>query len=141
MLSLTYENPERESYTGLPEFREGIQALLNDFSAGETDLAIEEKPSPGREGEMGDPLTLLVLIKILGASAAALAAVVRLVKACRDLYIDFQGQRRSDKQRADLFYFSWGGQRLQLPASDREIEAFLSGCLDAPTSKDSEVRT
>lgn len=131
MLKITFNNPEGEAYPRLAEFRTALADRVNNFLEQEKDFTSQEPQLTFKKDGMGEPISIMFIIGLLvqyKAEIVAIAAVVKLIKNLRDLYVSFVSERepkKDDKKANDSFELRVGDKALKLPATDQEIEDFI----------------
>ena len=139
MITVKYDNKSRTLHPGLVKFRERATEIVNDANESRSDIEARIEPLPDpTTNEMGDPLSLLVILKLIGAAVSACTGLISLIIKLRDLYVSFLSKHKySSKKDAkeDRLVLSINGSELVLPATDDEIEEFVNKNLNAVSSK------
>lgn len=129
MIRLIHENPDRITFPGLAEFRHRIESFVESANEPNSPIKVTIEPPESIDGEMGDPLTIILILKLIAAAATSGAALIGLVIKLRDLYVTFlakRPQKSGATERSDKFLLEIKGKTLELPATDDEIIDFVN---------------
>ncbi len=141
MLIIKYNNPDGEAFPNLANFRSSLTNYISDFGQQQKEFKAREPKLTFKPDGMGEPITIIFLFGLLvkyKGEVIAVAAIIKLIKNIRDLYVSFKSDHKSEKgdnKSTDSVEINIEQKVIQLPATDQEIEEFINENVESLVKK------